>query len=160
MRGKLESPPNAAPRTGRHPIFHSVPGRCGSERERAPHLGGTEGVPVLRSVRPAASAPAVSTGPAPDRAAVALPLPDNALDALAAALAERLGATSPPPLLDLPAVARWLNVSERLVETFVAAGDIPVLRIGQGRGVRRFEAAAIEAFIRRQANTVGLGRSR
>lgn len=61
---------------------------------------------------------------------------------------EHVGA---PPLLDLSAVARWLNVSERLIETFVAAGEIPCLRIGQGRGVRRFEPAAVEAFIRRQA---------
>ena len=108
--------------------------------------------------------------PAPDRPPV--PLPAEALDAIAAALAERLGgavagpSAEPPPLLDLPAVARWLNVSERLVETFVAAGDIPVLRIGQGRGVRRFEPAAVEAFIRRQAGpasarkTAGHGRAR
>lgn len=73
------------------------------------------------------------------------------LDALADALVSRLGSAGPSPLLDLPAVARWLNISERLVETFVAAGDLPVLRIGQGRGVRRFEPAAVEAFIRRQA---------
>lgn len=97
-------------------------------------------------------------GPAPDRAPVALAFPDAALDALAAALAERLTPAEPAPLLDLPAVARWLNISERLVETFVASGEIPVLRIGQGRGVRRFEPAAVEAFIRRQAKTAGRGR--
>ena len=57
----------------------------------------------------------------------------------------------PAPLLDIHAVARWLNVSTRLVETFVAGGEIPSLRIGRGRGVRRFEPAAVEAFIRRRA---------
>ena len=120
---------------------------------------------VPRSVRLAASAPDVSA----DTAALGadrLPLAGLDVDALADALASRLGSTGPAPLLDLPAVARWLNVSERLVETFVAAGDLPVLRIGQGRGVRRFEPTAVEAFIRRQAapvsvrKTAGVGRAR
>ncbi len=87
------------------------------------------------------------------------PAPPAALDveALADVIAERvrravLAEAAPEPLLDLAGVARWLNVSERTVESFVATGELPCLRIGMGRGVRRFETAAVEAFIRRQAS--------
>ena len=90
------------------------------------------------------------------------------LDALAASLApllrrairEELAAAGdrppagPPPLLDLAGAAARLNVSERTVESLVALGEIPVVRIGTGRGVRRFDADAVEAFIRRKARTL------
>lgn len=59
---------------------------------------------------------------------------------------------SPPPLLDLSGAATRLNVSQRTVEALVALGEIPVVRIGTGRGVRRFDPAAVEAFIRRSAS--------
>lgn len=76
-----------------------------------------------------------------------------------AELAEALGRIlrdqlAPPPLLDLAGAAARLNVSERTVESLVALGEIPVVRIGTGRGVRRFDPAAIEAFIRRQARSL------
>ena len=58
-----------------------------------------------------------------------------------------------PPLLDLAGAAARLNVSERTVESLVAVGEIPVVRIGTGRGVRRFDPAAVEAFIRRTARS-------
>ena len=59
-----------------------------------------------------------------------------------------------PPLLDLAGAAARLNVSERTVESLVATGEIPVVRIGTGRGVRRFEPSALQAFIRRNARTL------
>ena len=87
------------------------------------------------------------------------PLPPDDLDALAIGLADRVGQLlrerlAPPPLLDLAGAATRLNVSERTVESLVSLGEIPVVRIGTGRGVRRFDPAAIEAFIRRQARTL------
>ena len=66
----------------------------------------------------------------------------------ASALAE------PPPLLDIKAAAARLNVSTRTVEALVADGEIPVVRIGTGRGSRRFDPAAVEAFIRRNARSL------
>lgn len=90
---------------------------------------------------------------APDRP----PLDGPTLDALAAALADRVaelvGATV-APLLDLAGAAARLNVSERTVEALVAAGEIPVVRIGTGRGVRRFDPAALDAFVRRQTRAL------
>ena len=81
------------------------------------------------------------------------------LDALAEAVAERVSAAlrgelAPPPMLDLAGVAERLNVSERTVENLVAAGDLPVSRIGAGRGARRFDPAAVEAFIRRNTRSL------
>ncbi|WP_179299719.1 helix-turn-helix domain-containing protein [Rubrivirga marina] len=81
------------------------------------------------------------------------------LDALAGRLAARVAelieeARTPPPLLDLDGAARRLNVSTRTVEALVADGEIPVIRIGTGRGVRRFDPAAVEAFIRRNARSL------
>ena len=101
--------------------------------------------------------------PAPDR-----PTADGApassaqgidLDAVAERLAARVAelveaARTPPPLLSLDATAARLNVSPRTVESLVADGEIPVIRIGAGRGVRRFDPAAVEAFIRRQARAL------
>ena len=63
-------------------------------------------------------------------------------------------AVEPPALFDLGAVARRLSVSERTVESLVALGEIPVVRIGTGRGVRRFDPAAVEAFVRRQTRAL------
>ena len=75
---------------------------------------------------------------------------------VAAALAELSSPSNgPAPLLDVDGVARALSVSTRTVEAFVASGELPVIRLGQGRGVRRFEAAAVEAFLRRRTRTVG-----
>ncbi|HEX9951244.1 MAG TPA: helix-turn-helix domain-containing protein [Rubricoccaceae bacterium] len=63
---------------------------------------------------------------------------------------------SAPPLLDLSGVAQRLGVSERTVETLVAMGELPFSRIGaRGRGARRFEPEAVEAFIRRRAGRTG-----
>ena len=62
--------------------------------------------------------------------------------------------TAPPPLLDLAGAAARLNVSKRTVEALIALGEIPVVRIGTGRGVRRFDPAAIEAFIRRRVRSL------
>ena len=76
------------------------------------------------------------------------------------AIREELAADRPaappqaPPLLDLAGTAARLNVSERTVESLVALGEIPVVRIGTGRGVRRFDPDAVEAFIRRRARTL------
>ena len=92
----------------------------------------------------------------------------RALDRLAAAVADRLAGAvetaveeavrghlyqpqEAPPLLDLKGAAARLAVSERTVETLVALGELPVIRIGAGRGVRRFEPAALDALIRRRA---------
>ncbi len=80
------------------------------------------------------------------------------LEALAERLAARVAelaeaARTPPPLLDLDAAAARLNVSPRTVRALVSDGEIPVIRIGTGRGVRRFDPEAIEAFIRRNART-------
>ncbi|WP_412070402.1 helix-turn-helix domain-containing protein [Rubrivirga sp. IMCC43871] len=100
--------------------------------------------------------------PAPDRPLAGPDAPPSDapdLDALAAQLADRVAqlvdaARTPPPLLDLAGAAARLNVSTRTVEALVASGDIPVTRIGAGRGVRRFDPAAVEAFIRRQTRTL------
>ena len=100
-----------------------------------------------------------------------MPPPDldaPTLDALAAdlearvrrAIREELAAAGDrqpfgaPPLLDLTGAAARLNVSERTVESLVASGEIPVVRIGTGRGVRRFDPAALEAFVRRQTRAL------
>lgn len=66
---------------------------------------------------------------------------------LAAASADRPA----EPLLDLAGAAARLNVSARTVESLVALGEIPVVRIGTGRGVRRFDPEALDAFVRRSA---------
>lgn len=86
------------------------------------------------------------------------PSPDSFADAIVArvreAVREELAGQGAPPLLDLPGVAARLNVSKRTVEALVAAGELPVVRIGAGprtRGVRRFDPAAVDAFIRRRA---------
>ena len=81
------------------------------------------------------------------------------LEVLSARLAERVvelveAARQPPPLLDLDGAAERLNVSPRTVRALVADGEIPVVRIGTGRGVVRFESAAVEAFIRRNARSL------
>ena len=81
------------------------------------------------------------------------------LDAIAARLADRVAelveaARQPPPLLDLAGTAKRLNVSPRTVRALVADGEIPVVRIGTGRGARRFDPDAVEAFIRRQSRSL------
>jgi excisionase family DNA binding protein len=40
------------------------------------------------------------------------------------------------PLLDIPAVAETLGVSERTIRRMIADGRIPVLRVGRGIRVR------------------------
>jgi excisionase family DNA binding protein len=40
------------------------------------------------------------------------------------------------PLLDIPAVAETLGVSERTVRRMIADGRIPVLRVGRGIRIR------------------------
>lgn len=96
--------------------------------------------------------------PAPDRPPSGRPAdaPPLDLDAIADRLAERVAALvevarQPPPLLDLDGAAARLNVSPRTVRALVADGEIPVIRIGTGRGVVRFDPTAVEAFIRRNA---------
>jgi excisionase family DNA binding protein len=84
------------------------------------------------------------------------PIPPGLVDALVDALAPRLQdalSTKAEPLLDLAAVAKRLNVSPRTVESLVAGGEIPFIRVGApgARGVRRFEDAAVDAYIRRKA---------
>lgn len=76
------------------------------------------------------------------------------LDALADRIADRIAVR--PKLLDLNGVASMLNVGVRTVETLVAAGEIPVARIGAPgrRGVRRFDPAAVEAYVRRQTRAL------
>ena len=76
------------------------------------------------------------------------------LDALADRIAARI--QSRPRMLDLAGVASMLNVSERTVESIVGAGEIPVARIGAPgrRGVRRFDPAAVEAYVRRQTRAL------
>lgn len=102
--------------------------------------------------------------PVPDRVPPGSAAPligDPALDSIAAEVAERvvrdlggcLGA-APPPLLDLAGAAAHLNVSTRTVESLVALGEIPVVRIGLGRGVRRFERASIDAYVRRHTRSL------
>ena len=87
-----------------------------------------------------------------------LALSDADLDALAERIASRVASLPqpPPPLLDLSGVAQALNVSERTVENFVAAGELPVVRLGTGkrRGLRRFDPEAVTAFIRRRARSL------
>lgn len=100
-----------------------------------------------------------SSSPRLGAEADALGVPSLDLDALAGRLAARVAelveeARTPPPLLDLDGAARRLNVSTRTVEALVADGEIPVVRIGTGRGVRRFDPAAVEAFIRRNARSL------
>ena len=56
-----------------------------------------------------------------------------------------------PPLLTLAQAAERLNISTRTVESLVAMGELPVVRMGTGRGVRRFDPASVDAFIRRSA---------
>lgn len=81
------------------------------------------------------------------------------LDAIAARLADRVAelveaARTPPPLLDLDGAAKRLNVSTRTVRALVADDEIPVIRVGTGRGAVRFEPKAVEAFIRRQTRSL------
>ena len=116
----------------------------------------------------AAPRPSLAVDPAADRAPdrPALPSPEgdpapplDTLDALAAGVAERVarllsGQLRPDPLLDLAGAAERLNVSERTVESLVASGEIPVVRIGTGRGVRRFDPAGLDAFVRRQTRAL------
>lgn len=74
----------------------------------------------------------------------------------AQAILDWLGASiDAQPLLDINGAAKRLNVSPRTVESHVAQGDIPVIRIGTKRGVRRFDPAALDAFIRRNTRTLG-----
>ena len=81
------------------------------------------------------------------------------LDALADRIAARITSPTAAPdrrMLDLDGVASRLNVSPRTVESIVAAGEIPVVRIGAPgkRGVRRFDPAAVEAYVRRQTRAL------
>ena len=54
----------------------------------------------------------------------------------------------PEPLLDVKAVARYLGVSARTVETLIAASDLVPIRIGSAR---RFTREAVDAFLRSRA---------
>ena len=83
-------------------------------------------------------------------------LTDDQLVTVADRLAGIIGARlAPQPLLTTAEVAEWLNVGERTVESLVALGELPTVRVTpSGRG-RRFERTAVEAFIRRSA---GAGR--
>ena len=79
------------------------------------------------------------------------------VDAFAGEIATRLAghlSAAPRPLLDLAGAAARLNVSERTVEHLVAVGELPVIRIGLGRGVRRFDPAALDAFVRRSTRSL------
>ena len=76
-------------------------------------------------------------------------------DAIAERVAERLvQVLAPPSLLDIDGAAARLNVSVRTVESLVALGEIPVVRIGVGRGVRRFSPSALDAFVRRHTRSL------
>ena len=60
----------------------------------------------------------------------------------------------PYALLDINEAANALAVSVRTVESLVALGEIPVVRIGTGRGVRRFERRALDAYVRRSTRAL------
>ena len=84
-------------------------------------------------------------------------LSDNDIGQLATRIAALLIPQIDAPsrrLLDIKEVAERLHTSVRTVETQVALGEIPVVRIGAGRGVRRFDPAAVDAFVRRQTRTL------
>ncbi len=68
-------------------------------------------------------------------------------------MAERLS-SGPAPLLDIREASEYLSVSVRTVESLVALAEIPVVRIGAGRGVRRFETRALDAFVRRNTRSL------
>lgn len=113
--------------------------------------------PRSRSPAVSPSAPTASTDTPPAAADLAALKADLAeVRALLLALPETLagGPRPAPPLLDLAGAARRLNVSERTVESLVAVGELAVIRIGTGRGVRRFDPDAVDALIRRQARTL------
>ncbi len=57
----------------------------------------------------------------------------------------RLHHRGPRPLLKIAEVARVLRISERSAEKLVAAGELRPIEVG---GVRRFDPAAIEAYLR------------
>ena len=81
------------------------------------------------------------------------------LESLATAIAQQVAHAIaleqlPPPLLDLKGAARRLNVSTSTVESLVAMGELSVIRIGTGRGVRRFDHSSLEALIRRRARSL------
>lgn len=63
----------------------------------------------------------------------------------------------PEPLLDVHAVADRLNVSKRTVESLISSGEIKPIRI---KGQRRFDLAAIEAYIKRCAEHPTRGKRR
>lgn len=79
------------------------------------------------------------------------------VDAFAGEVAARVAdqlAAAPRALLDLAGAAARLNVSQRTVESLVAVGELRVVRIGLGRGVRRFDPATLDAFIRRNTRSL------
>lgn len=84
-------------------------------------------------------------------------LSDAVVEAIADSIAGRLGerlAAGPPALLDLEAAANWLGVSARTVESLVALAEIPIVRIGPSRSIRRFELASLVAYARRSTRTL------
>ena len=83
-------------------------------------------------------------------------LHDVVVEAIADGVADRLSdrLLAPEALLDIKGAARYLAVSVRTVEALVALGEIPVVRIGAGRGVRRFERAALTAYVRRNTRSL------
>ena len=84
-------------------------------------------------------------------------LDPDVLDAISDGVADRLAdrlSPAPSPLLDIREAAEYLAVSVRTVESLVALGEIPVVRIGTGRGVRRFERRSLDAFVRRSARAL------
>lgn len=91
----------------------------------------------------------VPDSPSQDLSALA----EDIAEHVAARLAERL-TPAPDGLLTLDEAARFLAVSARTVESLVSLGELPVVRIGTGRGVRRFERAALDAFVRRNTRAL------
>lgn len=80
-------------------------------------------------------------------------LTDADLDALADRLAQRLAPALSPPssagsLLTLEEVAGRLNLGQRTVETLIAEGELPVIRVTPR--TRRFDPAAVDALVRRR----------
>lgn len=53
----------------------------------------------------------------------------------------------PKRLLTVAEVADWLSVSGSLVYQLVDSGNLPVHRIGNGRGAIRFRSEDIESYI-------------
>ena len=75
------------------------------------------------------------------------PLAELVAALVADRVAERLAGGR--PLLKLDQVAARLNCGETTVKDLVADGRLPVVRVGTGRGARRFDPDAVDEFVRR-----------